>query len=265
MQASIQQKILFPLLAFLLCLFFAPHAEAAPMYTENGTEIIALNYHKIDAVDHPLSVSPEEFEAQIAYLKDNNYTSITPDQIHDYLTKGVPLPRRPILITFDDGYEDNYEHAYPILKEYGFHATIFVIVNYMETPGYLTWEQAKEMSRNGISIQSHTVSHQPLSPLSKEDAASELSASRSSIEEHIGQPVRYLAYPEGSYNHIVEQLAEKAGYKGAFSIRCGIIDNASHPFRLERIPVFHTHQTFRDFLRRLHYASNFERFGWIHP
>lgn len=235
------------------------------MSTENGEEIIALNYHKIDHAEHPLSVTPEEFDAQIAYLKDNGYTSITPDQIYGYLTGGEELPRRPILITFDDGYADNYENAYPILKKHGFQATIFVIVKYMDTPGYLTWEQAKEMSLEGISIQSHTVNHLPLSSLEQEEAAMELSDSRKIIEARTGQPVRYIAYPEGAYNKSIEELAEKAGYRGGFSIRCGVIDRASHIFRLERIPVFHTHRTFRDFLRRLHYTPNFERYGWITP
>lgn len=264
MQVSFWQKLVL-LAVFSLSLFLSKAATAAPMSTENGTEVLVLCYHKIDDWEDPLSVFPEEFDAQIHHLKENNYHSITPDQLADYLKKKTSLPPRPVLITFDDGYEDNYKNAYPILKKYGFHGTIFIIVNSVGRPGYLTWEQAKEMSRNGISIQSHTMNHLPLSKLSEEKVKEELADSRKIIEKNIGQPVRYVAYPEGSYNRLIEQLAEKSGYRGGFSIRYGIVDATSHPFGMERIAIFHSGNTFRDFLRRIHYASNYERFGWINP
>ena len=262
MQAFLQ-KFLF--LLFLPLLLFCHSGGAAPVSTENGTEILVLNYHKIDRANHPLAVPPEEFEAQILHLKNNNYHSISPDELYDYLAFQKPLPYRPVLITFDDGYEDNYLAAYPILKKHGFRATIFVIPSLMGKKNYLTWQQAREMSKNGISIQSHTVSHKPLSDLSREEAEKELAESRRIIQENVGQPVSYIAYPEGSYNRLIEQLAEKAGYKAGFSIRYGSVDRTSDRLALERIPIFRTDRTFRDFLRRIHYASSFERVGWVTP
>lgn len=253
------------LLVLVLLLAHCITAAAAPMSTENGKEILVLNYHKIDSMDDPLSIAPEDFDAQMKHLKENSYHSITADQLCDYLEKGTPLPTRPLLITFDDGYSDNYHNAYPILKKYGFGATIFVIANDMGKRGYLTWQQAKEMSRNGISIQSHTSNHRPLSKLSNSQAAKELKESRQLIQEKIGQPVQYIAYPEGSYNRLIKQLTEKAGYRGGFSIRYGTVDSASDRFNLERIAIFRTSDTFRDFLRRIHYASNYEQYGWIEP
>ena len=99
--------------------------------SENGTKVVVLNYHKIDRMNISLSVLPEDFEAQMRYLSENNYHTITPDELYESLSGNLELPENPVLITFDDGYADNYRNAYPILKKYGFKATIFVISSFL--------------------------------------------------------------------------------------------------------------------------------------
>ena len=111
------------------------------------TGVPVLNYHQVNnRYETCLTMKPENFEAQMKYLHDNDYHSITQEQFDAYMRGEGSLPDRPVLITFDDGYVDNYEFAYPIMKKYGFRGTIFLIMNLMEKPGYLTWNMVKEMS-----------------------------------------------------------------------------------------------------------------------
>ena len=175
------------------------------------------------------------------------------------------LPENPVLITFDDGYLDNYTNAYPILKKYGFKAMIFCITSFMDQgiPGYFTWEQAKEMEQNGISIESHTVTHNSMTELSDEQLRAELAGSKQAIEKNLGKKVTFVAYPTGTYNLHIAQLVREAGYEGAFTIKYGNVDRASNMYALERIPIFNTGNTFQSFLERIRFIPIFERMGWI--
>jgi peptidoglycan/xylan/chitin deacetylase (PgdA/CDA1 family) len=227
-------------------------------------DVPILNYHKIDTLHHALSISPQDFEEQMDYLSRNGFTTITPDELMAYLNHGKALPEKPVLITFDDGYLDNYTNAYPILKKYGFTATIFLITNLVgHDERYLTWEQVREMQRDGFVFGSHTVSHKALTALSREQALEELLSSRQEIERQLGSKVRYFAYPTGAYNSQVEEMVKQAGYKAAFTIRFGQAGAESNPYALERIPIFRGQQTFRSFFVRLNAAPVLERFGLI--
>lgn len=232
--------------------------------SENGTKVMVLNYHKVDNMHISLSVLPEDFDAQMKYLKENNYHTISPEELYESLAGNLELPENPVLITFDDGYADNYHNAYPILKKYGFRATIFVISSFLGTEkNYFTWDQAREMAENGISIQSHTVDHKSMTDLSDDQLRAELVESKRKIEEEIGRSVDFIAYPTGTYNLHIAQLVKDAGYKAAFTIKYGNVDKGSNIYALERVPIFHTENTYKSFLERVRYAPIFERFGWI--
>lgn len=235
------------------------------MAAENDDDIsiTALNYHKVDSMNISLSVLPDDFDRQMAYLKEQGYNTINTDQLFDYMSNGTPLPPNPILITFDDGYEDNYLNAYPILKKYGFTGTIFVITDFIgKQPGYLTWEQIKEMKANGMDFQSHTVTHHSMTSLSESQLRDELVNSKKMLDEQLNQDTKFMAYPTGTYNLYIGKLVKDAGYRGAFTIKYGNINKASNIYALERIPIFHTENTFRSFYERLHYIPVFERLGW---
>lgn len=230
----------------------------------NLNDIPILNYHKVDNLYHSLSLSPAEFEEQIRYLADNGYHSITPDQLLGYLKHGKALPNKPVLITFDDGYADNYHNAYPILKKYGFTATIFLVTSFMDRdPRYITWAQVREMVDHGFVFGSHTVAHTALTKVTAQQATQELVESRQEMERQLGQSPRYFAYPTGAYNLQVENLVRKAGYKAAFTIRYGQAGSESDLFALERIPIFKSSETFRSFFIRLNGAPLLERLGII--
>lgn len=227
-------------------------------------DIPVLNYHKVDDYYHALSISPEEFEEQIKYLYENGYHTITPDNLIASIKYGTALPEKPILITFDDGYADNYQNAYPILKKYNFTATIFVVTNLVgHDANFITWEQAREMQDNGFVFGSHTVNHIPLTDLATDQIETELTQSRDEMVRQLGAVPRYFAYPTGAYNLQVEDIVRKTGYTAAFTIRYGQASPQSDLYAIERIPIFKCQQTFRSFFIRLNGASILERFGVI--
>jgi peptidoglycan/xylan/chitin deacetylase (PgdA/CDA1 family) len=264
---SWKKKLL--LLCFVCCLPFllvSPRSMTAQMLKDsaNGTKVMVLNYHKVDNMNISLSVLPKDFDAQMAYLKENGYTTIAPGELYDSLANGTELPEKPVLITFDDGYEDNYQNAYPILKKYGFKATIFVITGFLDKQkNYLTWQQAQEMEQDGISIESHTVNHKSMTELTDDQLRDELVNSKKEIEKRLDKKVDFVAYPTGTYNLHIANLVKEAGYKAAFTIKYGNVDKASNVYALERVPVFHTENTFKSFLERVRYVPLFERLGWI--
>ena len=257
----------------LLLLLAIPFLAASPRHmtarmvadSENGTKVLVLNYHKVDNMNISLSVLPEDFDEQMSYLKKHDYHTITPAELYDSLEGNAELPENPVLITFDDGYRDNYDNAYPILQKYGFKGTIFVITSFLgKYPNYITWDQAREMEEDGtISIQSHTVDHKSMTDLSDEQLRTELVDSKKQAERELGHPVDFMAYPTGTYNLHIAELVKEAGYKAAFTIKYGNVDKASNIFALERVPIFHTENTNKDFIERIRYVPIFERFGWI--
>jgi peptidoglycan/xylan/chitin deacetylase (PgdA/CDA1 family) len=259
-------------LLLVLMLLAMPFVVASPKQmtasqrsdAENETKVLVLNYHKIDNKDISLSVLPEDFDQQMKYLSDNGYHTITPDDLYASLAGEKELPEKPVLITFDDGYEDNYQNAYPILKKYDMKATIFVISGFLDVyPNYLTWDQAREMDQNGINIESHTVDHKSMTDLTDDELRAELVDSKKKIEKELGHEIHFMAYPTGTYNLHIASLVKDAGYQAAFTIKYGNVDKNSNIYALERVPVFHTKDTNKSFLERIRYTPIFERFGWI--
>lgn len=229
-----------------------------------GPKILVLNYHQIDNKPTSLSVHVADFDAQMKFLVDSGCVTITPDELYAGLNGEIELPPRPVLITFDDGYIDNYTNAFPILKKYGLHATIFIIPSFTgKYSGYMNWEQLKDMEANGITIESHTLTHPKLESLSDDEIRSELLNSKVMLEENLGHPVEFLAYPTGTYNLHIAGIAQDLGYKGAFTIKYGVVDRGSNFFALERVPIFNTAQnTMRNFYERIAWRQSFEEFGW---
>ena len=235
------------LLAVLLAGFLCLEREAA-------VGVPVLSYHQVnDEDDNALTIPRAAFEQQMAYLHDNGYHAITPDQLNAYLTEGAPLPEKPVLITFDDGYRDNYENAFPILQKYGMTATIFLISDFMDRfDKYLTWQQVQEMSEAGIYMGVHTLSHFELPGLSKAELYQQIEGGKLAIEWKTLQFTEYIAYPCGSYNADVLAVARDCGYKGGFTVRYDLVHPGDNPYLLSRVPVFgHNAHSFWKFKLRL--------------
>ena len=232
--------------------------------SETGTKVMVLNYHKIDNTFISLAVRPDDFDEQMRYLWDNGYHTISPDELYDSIAGNGELPENPVLITFDDGYKDNYTNAYPIMKKYGFKGTIFVVTGFLGVyDNYMTWEQAKELADNGFSIESHTYSHKSMTEASDEEISKELTKSRDTIKNKLGIDADFMAYPTGTYNLHIAELVQKAGYKGAFTIKYDNVSRESNVYALERVPIFHTENTNKDFLERIQYLPLLYKYGWV--
>lgn len=207
-----------------------------------ATGIPVLNYHQVEPKDgNPLTLWPEQFEAQMEYLAAEGYTTITIDEMMDALENGTSLPEKSVIITFDDGYADNYEYVYPILKKYGFKATIFLIYDFTNTyPNYLTWDQVAEMKDSGlIHFESHTMTHANLAELtSVDELRHEIADSHDLLSEKLGYDMHYIAYPGGRVNEEIERITSAAGYRGGFTVHYGLSTPAEGRYQMDRIPIF---------------------------
>jgi peptidoglycan/xylan/chitin deacetylase (PgdA/CDA1 family) len=159
---------------------------------------------------------------------------------------------RSLVITFDDGWADNYTNVFPILKEYGLTATIFVVTGFIGQINYMGWNQLREMSGAGISIQSHTVSHKPLAQLIKSDVGYELETSKKTVEDNLGTQVNFLSLPHGVFNDNVLKMAQDAGYQAVCTSEPGYSHEYQNLPVMKRINISDQFQidTFKKILER---------------
>lgn len=201
--------------------------------------VSVMNYHAVNDINHSsLVVTTSDFRDDMKYLANNGYTSITMDELYNYLVHNESLPDKPVLITFDDGYTDNYTNAFPILKEYHMQATLFMIGDAIGTDRFLSAEQLKEMDANGFHIEAHTYSHKRLTNLDDMTLQADLAKSRTVLESLLQRPIRYLAYPQGFDNELVQQRTKDAGYLMAFTVAPGTVKPGDNLFALNRLSIF---------------------------
>lgn len=201
-----------------------------------------LMYHRVDDMLVPgdkfspgLTITVAKFDTEMAYLKEHGYQTIGLAELYAALYENKPLPPKSVVITFDDGYADNYLYAFPILKKYNQKATFFVVSNFFgASQYYMTAEQIKELSDAGMDVESHTETHSNLSQLPKEKLETELRGSRAKIEALTGKPVYFLAYPFGRFSPLVEAETKAAGYLLAVTTRGGNLQSKNNPFGLFR-------------------------------
>lgn len=180
----------------------------------------------------------KQFERQIKSLHDSGYEAWSLQELISWLSGGlVTPPAKPIILTFDDGFKGNYEFALPVLKNYGFKATFFVIVNKIGESQMMTWEHLEELSETGMSIQSHTLSHRALGLLDPGEIANELKVSKDKLEQSLSSSIDFLSFPYGSYKKWYKKIAIESGYLGACTSDFGKVELSCDPFRLKRIPI----------------------------
>ena len=200
-------------------------------YLPKRRGLVALMYHHVGIVEDPreeqfpFTVRPDMLERQILFLKANGYTPISLKELEQAARAGKSSIEKPVMLTFDDGYRDNYEKLFPLLKKYNVPALIFLITDRIDSPGYLTWEQVKEMLASGlVDFGSHTCSHRRLRSLSDEEIAEELTRSKRILEENLVVAVTAFCYPYGAggFDKRVRPQVAKAGYQFDFSTKKGI-------------------------------------------
>lgn len=220
-----------------------------------------LAYHQVSDADDIYSVTATQFEEQMNYLSSKGYTGISLEELFSFYEGKGTLPRNPIVITFDDGYEDNFLTALPIMEKYHMRSTVFVVSGLVGTPEYLSWQQIAEMQERHTEIGSHTVSHIGLSTLNAESQRREIVDSKSILEKHIGRPVQFLAYPYGQFSPITEELLGEAGYKGACSGIAGLNSKGMDVYALKRVNVPHPRYGLWEFRLRLFRAHLYSKLG----
>jgi peptidoglycan/xylan/chitin deacetylase (PgdA/CDA1 family) len=236
----------------LMATLAAPAAGALHLPTPLPARTIdlpVLMYHRVGpilasqpAVTQTLTVSPADFAAQMTWLHAHGYHAVTPLQAFEALEYGRALPPKPVMITFDDGYRDILWHAAAVLHRLHMPATAYIITGRVSgpDPSFLTWPELARLERFGFTIGSHTVTHRDLRLMSSAEAYGELRNSRRALEQHLGRPVQWLAYPFGGENAAVVALAEKAGYVLALTTQGGVMQSAAQPLLLRRYEVSDT-------------------------
>jgi peptidoglycan/xylan/chitin deacetylase (PgdA/CDA1 family) len=200
-------------------------------------------YHYVEYVDRTkdqtradLSTAPSTLEKQIFSLKMANYNFLFVRQIPDIVSQKNSVPPRPVVLTFDDGYEDFYFNVMPILKKFQAKATLYVIVDFIGRPGYLDLAELKEIRDSGlVEVASHTLNHTYLKGIKIELAKKEIIESKTKLESLLGISVPSFAYPWGAFSKETLQIVKTAGYTNAVSVIPGVNQSQENEFYLFRI------------------------------
>jgi peptidoglycan/xylan/chitin deacetylase (PgdA/CDA1 family) len=184
------------------------------------------------------TVSPAAFEKQLQYLKANNYTVVGLDYLDDALIEKIELPPKTVVLTFDDGWQNQYVYAFSLLKKYGYTATFFVYTDAIGNRGFLTWDEIKEMDNAGMTIGGHTESHPYLAQIDDPGTLrEEISGGKKIIDSNLGRPTTLFAYPFGYYNDQIIKIVKEAGYTLARSTHKGAYHTPDDLYKLKGIEV----------------------------
>lgn len=226
-----------------------------------------LMYHQISENPHPnfleYTVTPKAFESQMKALKMLGFRTISFDQLMAHREGKGKLPRRPIIVTFDDGLTESIEHSVPVLEKLGFTAVYYMPTNYMGIKsGWMVpeidaefqivdWPTVRDLDSRGFEIGSHTMNHPWLNRIPPEQCHEELEGSRKRLEDFLGHEVRHIAYPFGAHNEQVKAIASETGYYTACTTEPFIAGADSNMFSLPRLNIG-MQESLLDFLLRVH-------------
>ena len=217
----------------------------------DSVRVPILVYHSVmphhpgqTAEQRVLDVDDSVFVAQMRYLVDSGYHVVSLAALVDALEGRDTLPSRAVVLTFDDGWENQYAHAFPILRRFGVTATFFVFTTPIGTDRkVMTWEQLRELQDAGMTIGSHTRTH-PVLPDYHAALHNEVAMSREDIKEHLGRAPDFFAYPFGAWDSASAAWARTAGYRAARTYRGGAWNASSNLYHLRAVPVTDNMQNF---------------------
>ena len=238
-----------------------PNAPAAdsrqPALPEKRTaKVPILVYHHVSQSDpggssalRRLTVTADVFAQQMQYLQDNGYHVITFADLADYFEYGKELPTLPVIISFDDGWETQFEYALPSLEKYHYTATFFVVTNYIGRPGFISWPQLQTLLTDGMRIGSHTRSHPRLTKIKDpEKLWDQIYSSKTILESQLEASVEEFAYPYGSYNAKAAAAVKEAGYRAGRGCCSGIAHTSSDVFTLKAVMVPNDMEKFVEYI-----------------
>lgn len=189
-----------------------------------------------------LSVSPAEFRAQMQYLRDHGFTAIDLYDLSLAIVGKQKLPAKPVILTFDDGYVDNYTNAFPILQEFGFEATFFIITDYVDNgvPAHLTWAMIEEMAAAGHRMESHSKSHPNLTEQERDFLIWQILGSQETLAAHIGYTPRFFCYPGGRYDEETIAVLQELDFWGAVTTAAGKMHGFDDRYEWSRLRMRNT-------------------------
>jgi peptidoglycan/xylan/chitin deacetylase (PgdA/CDA1 family) len=192
------------------------------------------NLYRLD-----LSVPPDLFEQHLIRMQTEGYTTISLYELLAHLTQGAPLPDKPVILTFDDGYRDNYEHAFPLLRQYGMKATFFVVTDFIDEqrPEYLTWGMVRKMYAAGMSIESHGRNHVSLRGKDADYLVWQALGSLETIQAAIGVRPRFVSYPAGEYDQLTIDIFRSANFWAGITTIQGATHESDKLFELRRVRI----------------------------
>ncbi|MFA5925851.1 MAG: polysaccharide deacetylase family protein [Parcubacteria group bacterium] len=207
--------------------------------TDTETKIPILMFHYVrvadkskDPLGYNLSVDPETFGKELAWLKKNGYTTIPIRGIED-----GKVPEKSVVLSFDDGYEDFYSAALPLLQKYEFGASVGIITSKINQAGYLSDSQIMDLITNNIEVVSHSESHPDLTKISPDKAQKEIRESKNFLENKLGISIGSFVYPSGEYNGEIEKIVKDSGYLTALTTQPGMADAKGNLLELKRIRI----------------------------
>ena len=202
-----------------------------------------LAYHRVGEFkgDHVPTVSTRTFERHLAFLARGRYRVVGLEEVITSLSRGQQPARRSVAITFDDGFGNNFQNALPLLKKYGYPATVFVVTDRIGTTDakrgleYMSADEIKEMEASElIAIEPHTMSHPKLAALAAAAARNEIEGSRTHIESLLGKRAALFAYPYGNFSHETARIVSECGYDAAVTVEEGTVGPDAPLYRLPR-------------------------------
>lgn len=220
-----------------------------------------INPHRGDMV----TVTPDVFEGQMRHLNESGYRTLTLDELVSYIAGKMVLKQKAVVVTFDDGWLDNFIYAFPAIKRHNINTSIFIVTDWVHNsasdasqsvtvPAHkeskslikesrageviLGWDHIRTMQNSGlVNFYSHTRSHARCAGLSGQELLNELGESKLALENHLGGPCPYLCWPYGEFNDTALRVAGNIGYKALFTTVHGVVSPGSDPFAIKRIVV----------------------------
>jgi len=233
----------------------SPEIQEAPLpETPRETRVPIVVYHSVrphikgeSEYQDVYDITPELLEKQLEYLRENNFTTITFKMLADYFDNKISLPKKPVILSFDDSWHNQYEYAFPVLKEFNATGTFFVFTNSLNHGNHMTLSEVKELRDAGMEIGSHTKTHPYLDEVVDPDALkNEVANSKEILRLDLGVMIDTFAYPFGEHASSSIEAVKRAGYRTGRTLQKGTLQKESERYTL---PAFLTTDDIRDFIR----------------
>lgn len=226
----------------------SPVSVRVPIFVYHS---VSPYYPKETSYQKAFDTTPQLLEAELKYLQDNHYVAISLDDLAYYFYIQKPLPQKPVILTFDDGWQSQYVYAFPLLKKYHDTATFFVYTGVIGYGNFFSWKELEEISRAGMSIGAHTKTHPYLVSIKdKNILKDEIIGSKKILEDHLQKPITAFAYPFGHYNDTILEIVKEAGFRTARSTYKGVNHESKDRYTLRSILVSEDFKQFVDALKK---------------